>query len=142
MSSRSNHENLFAVVALIALGVVAVATWKFPNAIDLNVETGFAILLRAASIVTLTIALVKLKVLSPRAGISALLAGLACAFFPGLDYWSDRELSGLEFGLELGEPAWYARWQAKAAFALAPGMGTYWLFRQFAAARNGACRAS
>lgn len=127
MSSSSNDENAFVIIAVIILGLLAIGVWKFSSAIGVNFETSLSVLLRTGGVLAICIALLKFDVLSLGQVFPALIGGLAWAFFPALDYWSAQAAGEVQFGFSLGEPMWYARWYSKAAFVFVPSLGGYGL---------------
>jgi hypothetical protein len=125
MSSSSDNENTFIVIAVILLGILALGVWQFSGAINVNFATGLSVLLRAGGVIALSIAFMKFDILSLSAVIPGLLGGLAWAFFPALDYWALQSVDSVQLGLELSTPVWYVRWYSKVAFVLVPGLGGY-----------------
>ena len=125
MSNSSNDENFFIYIAVIALGLFALATWKFSTLINVNVETGFSIIIRAGIVLAIFIAVLKLDIFSLGQATPALIGALVWSFFPALDYWSAQAVGGIEFSSVFNEQMWYARWYSKAAFVLLPILGGY-----------------
>ena len=127
MSNSSNDENVFILIALIVIGLLAFGVWEFSAAMNVNFETGLSVLLRTGGVLTVCIAFLKLDLVSLSVTIPGLLGGLAWAIFPALDYWSVQATGEMQFGLALSEPAWYVQWYSKAAFVLLPSFGGYGL---------------
>ena len=127
MSNSSNDENVFILMAVIVIGLLALGAWEFSAAINVNFETGLSVLLRASVVFAVCIALVKLDLVSLSASIPGLLGGLAWAIFPALDYWSVQATGEMQFGFALSEPEWYAQWYSKTALALLSSFGGYGL---------------
>lgn len=123
MSSNSSET---ALAGLVAIGIlIALGIWWFAKHIGVDFETAGIFLAKSAAFLVVAYLVSRFLSWPMHVILSLLGAALVFSFLPILDYWSAQETQ--QFGVQVYEVRWFARWYSEAVFVLTPlAIGFLW----------------